>query len=224
MFPALNKKKRATQQQAIDRVQRERFRDIQTTIAFQMKHKKNNIIIITSANQGEGKSYCALRIAKACAEKQEKTLLIDLDLHRPRLSKDLANGFPGITSLYEEERTVKACTVDISENLTFLPSGPTSINTTNIIDSQKIKAMIYSLAEEYDRVIIDTPPILPVVDTKLIAAEFKNIVLVVGAKKTKVQEIQEAMKTLSMVNPSIIGTVLNMESLSKNEIQSYYYN
>lgn len=199
------------------------FRDLQINIAYQMTNKKQNILVISSANKGEGKSFCALQTALAFGENGKRVLLIDMDLHRPKLSKELANNFPGLTSIYFQEKEFDECFVQLNENVQFLPSGLTTINPAEVVNSSRIKELIHSASKSVDIVIIDVPPIRAISDTKAIIEEFKNVLFVVRANKTRKGEIEEAFEKIKMVNPNIMGMVLNMEKISKKERETYLY-
>lgn len=202
---------------------RECFRDLQTNISYQLRERKLNIVVVSSANKGEGKSFCALQMALALGEDGKRVLLIDMDLHRPRLSRDLANNFPGLTSIYFKEKTFNECIITLNSNVRFLPSGPMTINPVEIISSTYIKEHIYSSTDDFEIIIIDAPPIRGISDTKTIVKEFKNLLFVVGSNRAKTHEIEEAFEKIKIVNPNILGMVFNMKKISTKEINTYMY-
>ncbi|PEF43424.1 capsular biosynthesis protein [Bacillus cereus] len=197
--------------------------DLQTNISYQLRDKKQKIVVISSSNKGEGKSFCALQMAIALGENGKRVLLIDMDLHRPKLSNKLANNFPGLTSIYFKEKRLNECIINIKPNVQFLPSGPMSINPIEIISSAYIIELINSSAKDFDIVIIDAPPIRGVSDTKIIVKEFKNLLFVVQSNKTKTHELEEAFEKIKIVNPNILGMILNMKKISNQEINTYMY-
>ncbi|EMK2598503.1 CpsD/CapB family tyrosine-protein kinase [Bacillus cereus] len=202
---------------------KECFRDLQTNISYQLREKNLNFVVVSSANKGEGKSFCALQMALALGENGKRVLLIDMDLHRPKLSRDLANNLPGLTSIYFKEKKIKECIINIKPNVQFLPSGPMTINPVEVISSVHIKELIYSLTDDFETIIIDAPPIRGISDTKIIVKEFKNLLFVVGSNKAKTHDIEEAFEKIKMVNPNILGMVLNMKKISIKEINTYMY-
>ncbi|PFR90084.1 capsular biosynthesis protein [Bacillus cereus] len=202
---------------------KECFRELQTNLSYQLGNSKKNIIVVSSANKSEGKSYCSLQIALAFGESGKRVLLVDLDLYRSRLSNDLANNFAGITSIYFEGQKSDECIVELNKNVSFLPSGLKTINPTEIINSSCVEKVIYAAAENFDVVLIDAPPIRGVADTKNIVKKFNNILFVVRANKTKTHEVEEAFEKIKIVNPNIMGMVLNMKKMSNREIQTYVY-
>lgn len=199
------------------------FRDLRINIEYQLQHKKENLVVVTSSNQGEGKSYCALNIALSYAEANKKVLLIDFDLHRPKLSKDLAYGQTGISAIYYDEISPKECIMQLNNNLDFIPSGYVSINPSEIVASQSVRKELHNLTKEYDIVIVDSPPIRLSPDTKIIISQYKNVLFVVGANKTRDYEVKEAFEKMKLINPNILGIILNMKKFSKKEKRTYEY-
>ncbi|MBC1457705.1 CpsD/CapB family tyrosine-protein kinase [Listeria newyorkensis] len=199
------------------------FRDLRTNIEYQLQHKKDKFVVVTSSNQGEGKSYCALNVALAFSEAKKKVLLVDLDLHRPRLSKNLSYSYVGIVSIYEEAHDYRDCLTSIAENVDFLPSGYVPLNPSEIISSDIVSNTLHQAAKEYDIIIIDSPPVRLSPDTKFIISEFKNVLFIVRANKTRNHEVEEAFDKMKLINPSILGTVLNMKKFSKKERMLYEY-
>lgn len=207
----------------IDHLGANNFRDLRTNIEYQIKFKKEKHIVVTSSNQGEGKSYCAFHTALAFSEANKKILLIDFDLHRPRLSKDLGYRNMGIAAMYEDDVDISECLIPISKNIDFLPSGHVPLNPSEIASSKRIYADINQHSEKYDLVIIDCPPVRLSPDAKLIISEFKNVLFVVGANKVRKDEITEAIEKIKLINPTILGMVLNMKKFSKKERIRYEY-
>ncbi|WP_325065000.1 CpsD/CapB family tyrosine-protein kinase [Paenilisteria weihenstephanensis] len=199
------------------------FRDLRMNIEQQLKYKKEKFVVVTSSNQGEGKSYCAYRIALSFSEVNKRVLLIDFDLHRPRLSKDLGYRQMGIAAIYEDEVAIQECLFPVAENIDFLPSGYVPLNPSEIVSSKQVYQEIYSLAEKYDIIIIDCPPVLMSPDTKVIISEFRNVLFIVGSNKTRSHNIVEAFDRLKLINPTILGMVLNMKQFSKKERTRYEY-
>lgn len=207
----------------MDALSANNFRDLRTNIEYQLKFKKEKFVVVTSANQGEGKSYCALHTALSFSEAKKKVLLIDFDLHRPRLSKDLSYGQLGITAIYEGDVAIEECLISIAESVDFLPSGHLPLNTSEIVTSEKVHREIYRCLDQYDLIVIDCPPVRLSPDAKLIISEFKNVLFVIGANKTRDFEVSEAFDKLKLINPSILGMILNKKKFSRKERTRYEY-
>lgn len=221
LTPWTNKEKSLNQ---IDYLNANNFRDLRTNIEYKLQHKKEKIFVITSSNQGEGKSYCALNTALAFAEAKKTVLLVDMDLHRPRLSKQLGFINKGVTTIYEDDLNYQDCLISVAERVSFLGSGNIPLNSAEILTSDAVRKAIYEAAKLFDIIIIDSPPARLSPDTKLIISEFKNVLFVVRANKTRDKEINEAFAKLKLINPTILGTVLNMKRISHKDRIKYEYN
>ncbi|MBC1474448.1 CpsD/CapB family tyrosine-protein kinase [Listeria grandensis] len=200
-----------------------KFRDLRVNIEHQLKNKKDHIIVITSPNKGDGKSYCAMYLALAFAEVNKKVLLIDYDLHRFQLSKDIYYGYHGISAMFNDLLTLEDALVPVDENIAFLPSGYISLDPSVIANSKYIYSEIHRCADSYDVVLIDSPPVNFSPDTKFIISEFNNLLFIIGANNTQTSEITRAFEQMQHINPTIIGLVLNKKQFSKKERKNYEY-
>ncbi|MBC1435072.1 CpsD/CapB family tyrosine-protein kinase [Listeria rocourtiae] len=200
-----------------------KFRDLRVNIEHQLKNKKEHIVVITSANKGDGKSYCALHLALAFAEVNKKVLLIDYDLHRSQLSKNIYYGYHGISALFNDQLALEDGLIPVGENIAFLPSGYTSLDPSVIANSKQIYSEIHRCAKDYDIVLIDSPPVNFSPDTKFIIAEFNNLLFIIGANHTQTSEIKKSFEQMQLINPTILGLVLNKKQYSKKERKNYGY-
>ncbi|MCA5014448.1 CpsD/CapB family tyrosine-protein kinase [Enterococcus sp. S22(2020)] len=200
------------------------FRDLKTNIDYQMGPKNEKIFVLTSANQGEGKSYCALNVALAFAESKKRVLLIDMDLHRPRLTKQFGSvGKPGVSNMYEDHVSYLDCLVFINNFLSFIPCGRSSLNPSEVLASPLMIKEIRQALERFDLIIIDSPPVRLSPDTKTILSIFKNVLFVVREGQTKKSDIEESLESIKLINPSVLGMVLNFKKFSKKDRKRYGY-
>ncbi|EUJ47827.1 CpsD/CapB family tyrosine-protein kinase [Paenilisteria rocourtiae] len=200
-----------------------KFRDLRVNVEHRLKNKKDHIIVITSANQGDGKSYCALHLALAFAEANRKVLLIDYDLHRSQLSKNIYYGYHGVSAMFNDQLALEDALIPVGENISFLPSGYTSLDPSVVANSKQIYSEINRCAADYDVVLIDSPPINFSPDTKFIISEFKNLLFIIGANHTQTSEVTKAFEQMQLINPTILGLVLNKKQFSKKEYKRYEY-
>ncbi len=200
------------------------FRDLKTNVEYQLRHKEKKIIVVTSANQGEGKSYCALHLARAFAEAKNKVLIIDMDLHRPRMSAQLGiSSKPGITNLYEDDTTNHFILNEIDERIYATSCGRSTLNATEVLSSSKVSEFVDAQSDSFDIVIIDSPPIRLTPDSKIIISKFKNVVFVVRDNRTRKFEIEEALNSIKLVSPTLLGMVINYKKYSKKQRKKYGY-
>lgn len=205
----------------------EHMRTIQTTIQFSKVSNEEKIrtIVVSSANKGDGKSFCALNLAKSFAASGKKTLLIDADLYNPRISRQLNYRMKlGLSNyLTDSEEYVGYIKKQSQENLFFLPSGLTSSAPTEVLESVKMDNLINHAKKSFDIVIFDTPPTLVLNDSRVIGSYCDGVILVVSSGKTKKHELLEAVNLIESANNKLLGVVLNRKKYSGKEMGSYLY-
>ena len=177
-------------------------------------------ILVTSTNAAEGKTTLAINLATAMSQ-LEKTVLIELDLRKPAISKDLnlPKGY-GLTEYVEG--IIDDCpfqALDDAPNLDILTCGKIPENPTELISSTRFKTLLEALYSKYTYVVIDSPPTLPVTDSCIISKLADVTVLAVKAESTKVNAVKETLARLNKVNANIAGLVLTQASPEK---MSYY--
>lgn len=205
----------------------EHMRTIQTTIQFSKVSNEEKIrtIVVSSANKGDGKSFCALNLAKTFAASGKKTLLIDADLYNPRISSQLNCKMKlGLSNyLSDSEEYNSYIKKQSQENLFFLPSGFTSSAPTEVLEFDKMDNLINHAKNNFDRIIFDTPPTLVLNDSRVIGSYCDGVILVVSSGKTKKHELQEAVNLIESANNKLLGVVLNRKKYSWKEMDSYLY-
>ena len=205
----------------------EQFRTIQTTLTFTSSiHKENiNVIGLTSAEKGDGKSFCALRLARTFAEGGKSVLLIDSDMYNPRLSRQLLVAKKRGLSNYlaSDEQFEKYIKSTIYTNLFVLPSGPMHPNINDLYQTNKMEKLIKKANKIFDIVIVDTPPALILNYPRLIGRICDGMIIVTSAGKTKVTKLKEVVNILELANNTILGVILNKKKYSRKELRDYTY-
>jgi capsular exopolysaccharide synthesis family protein len=183
-------------------------------------------LVITSPNQGDGKTTVALSTAIAMAEIEPKVVLIDADLRRPKLHErlGLAAG-PGLSNVLVGECSAsEAISATKYDGLYLLGAGTLVPNPVKLIHSPQLDNLIAELLQEYRAVIFDTPALQPVYDAAILAAKVDGAVLVVSAGMTDMPSTKKALQRLSSVQGvNMIGVVLNRATPS-NGYAAYYLN
>jgi len=200
----------------------ESYRSIRTGILFSSADAAPRTIVFTSASPDEGKTMTAANIGVAMANAGSRVLLLDCDMRRPKIHKlfDLDRNI-GVSSILVGTGSAKDAIVPSSvENLDILPVGPIPPNPSEIIGSKKMGLLLSDLKKQYDRVLIDSPPISAVTDAVILAQMADSLLLVVRAGETPRQVIQHALAQVRSVNANILGAVLNAVSVGRD---SYYY-
>ena len=182
-------------------------------VAIDLHPHGGKVIGIVSALPGEGKTTVAAGFAAFVAKSGARTLLIDADLRNPSMSNTLGyTKLPGVLDMVAEKSSFHDLVItDTKYKFDFLPASsrirPT--NSSDILNSAPMKQMLKSAAGEYDYVLVDLPPILPVVDVKAAAQLFDAFVLVVEWGSTTTDELLKAVSTSPIVSERLLGAVLN---------------
>lgn len=181
------------------------------------------IIGITSSGPGEGKTLIAANIALAYAQNGNKTLLIDLDMRKPRVEKVL--GIEriniGVTNHILKDIPVERIIVNYGENIDIIPVGSIPPNPTALLTSKKMEDFIQKLSEKYERIVIDLPPILAAADSLIVSKYTDGIVLVVRAGKTQKPSLRVAYENIQTSSAKLLGAVIN--DITANQMGYYYY-
>ncbi|MQW92649.1 polysaccharide biosynthesis tyrosine autokinase [Acinetobacter wanghuae] len=189
----------------------ESLRSVRTTIHFSLAEAKNNIIAISGPAPEVGKSFITTNLAVILAQGGKRVLVIDADMRRGYLHKyfdqvtspGLSEMLLGSSSLND---VIKASTLD---NLFFMPRGKSPTNPSELLGSQKFKQTLELLSEQYDHILIDTPPTLAVTDGVIIAQYAGVNLLVVRHAKTHMKELEITINRLEQANVKVNGIILN---------------
>ena len=190
----------------------EEFRSLRTTLQFVDVDQPPRVIVITSALASEGKTTTACNLAIALAQSSLRVCLVEADMRRPNASTLM--GIDGSIGL----SNVVAGQIDLADALmpwhrgllTILPAGTTPPDPTRLLGSKNMAAVIATLRADFDFVIIDAPPILPVSDAAVLARGADGAVLVARYGKTRREQLTSAIADLEAVKARLIGTALTM--------------
>jgi len=190
----------------------EAYKALRTSLLFSAVDQALKVIVVTSAEQGEGKSRTAANLAVALATAENRTLLIDADFRRPALHRIFGRvRNMGLSNLIlKEVDQEKAVTpVETIPNLWLLMSGPTPPNPSELLGSGRMKALMAELAATFAYVIVDTPPLNAVTDASIVASSASGTILVVEQGRTSVTAVKRAKQMLDHVGAHTIGVVMN---------------
>ncbi len=179
--------------------------------------------LVTSAVPSEGKTFCASNYALSLAMQGHRTLLIDADLRRPRVSAAFfaENRKPGLTEYLIGKANIFQAAHDTEvETLKVMPAGERSPNPAELLAGSGIGALIEEALKHYDRIIFDTAPIVAVSDTLLIAPQVETVFLVAQWGSTPISVVQRAVNLLRSTGKPPAGVILNQLPGSP---RSYYY-
>lgn len=203
----------------------EAYRRLRTNISFAQVDDPARMLMVTSPGEGEGKTTTALNFAVALTEAGARVVLVDSDLRKPTVASRVAlnPGF-GLTDCLRNDLSpldaVQQCSVP---GLDVLASGPLPPNPAELVGSQRSKIVFEELSREYDYVVVDSPPILPVTDACVLSQWVDGTVVVVRAGRTRRPDLSFALGQLAGVGASVLGTVVNGASGMAGTYQYKYY-
>jgi succinoglycan biosynthesis transport protein ExoP len=202
----------------------EAYRALRTSLLLSPSGRAPQVILFTSALPEEGKSTTSLYAAMALAQTGAQTLLIDLDLRKPSLSKILGiYSQTGVTGALSGNSSMPSEIQGTSiPNLYFLPAGPQNPNPPELLGSEDMKTALQVFREEFRYIVLDSPPVMSVTDPVILAHIVDGVVLVMRGGKTAREAVQKAAERIEGVGGRIIGGIINNIDVRKPEY-SYYY-
>jgi capsular exopolysaccharide synthesis family protein len=197
----------------------EPYRALRTAVRFLDPDSPPQVLLITSAEPGDGKTTTASNLAIALASTGQTTVLVDADLRRAQISRTLGHGKAiGLTEVITRQASL-ADAVTAQGAVHVLPAGTLPPNPSEILGSQAMASILDQLRESFDAVVVDTPPVLVVTDGVVLAPQADAIVLVARHGKTARAAIVETVRRLEAVGAAPSGVVLN--ALPRSESGGY---
>lgn len=203
-------------------VLRESFQSLRTALLLASRREGCQIVMVTSATPGEGKTTVSYNLARVLASGGERVLLIDGDLRRPRLHRLVSSkNVRGLTSVVLGEREVRDVITAIADvpNLDIVTSGPLPPNPPELFSKSSFATMLQKVRSDYDWVVIDTPPVASVTDPVVCSRVVDMALFVVQYGGPRRQVIREGLKGLYKSGVHIPGAVINRVDVER----SYYY-
>ena len=203
----------------------EQCRSIRTNLMFASTDTKMEKILVSSAGPREGKTTTAVNLAITMAQAGSRVLLVDTDMRRPRLHRifGVANK-TGVTTILTGDAAIEEVVKDTEvPGLYLLASGITPPNPAELCQSEKFRQLLDDLAERYDRVILDSPPIMLVTDAVILSTLVNGAVIVARSGTTSRVALTEATRYLLDVGSKVLGCILNDFDLEKRGYGYYRY-
>ncbi len=207
----------------------EAIKTIRTNLAFQAIDGEMKVILSTSPQSGDGKSFITANLAVAYAQEGKKVLVVDCDLRKGRQHEIFevmnltSGGYSNLILNYKDDIKLKKYIVGTSnKNIDLLPTGPTPPNPVELLASENNKKLMEELRGIYDVILLDCPPVLGLSDTMIMTKYSDANIIVVSNKKTKVESLDKAKKVFAQANAKIAGVVINKASVKDNSYYSYY--
>ncbi|MFI5300680.1 MAG: GumC family protein [Polyangiales bacterium] len=203
----------------------EAVRAIRTNLNFMSPDHPYRAFLVTSAVPEEGKTTVACSLAIVLAQSGLRVLLVDTDLRRPRLQRTFrVSNDVGVTLAVTGEAEIEECVQATPiPNLSVLTSGPVPPNPSEMLQSERFRSLAAKLIAQYDRVVFDSPPILPVTDAAIMSRVVDGVILVTRGFRTQKAVARQAIRQLVDVKAHVIGVVLNAVDLTRTEYRGHYY-
>ncbi|HEY5842928.1 MAG TPA: polysaccharide biosynthesis tyrosine autokinase [Nakamurella sp.] len=203
----------------------ESFRVLRTNLQFLDVDQESKTYAITSPLPGDGKSTTSINIAIALAEAGRRTLLLEADLRRPKFGEYLnLESSVGLTTVLIGKVELAAAIQPWGRSgLDVIASGPLPPNPAELLQSRTMAAVMDELRKRYDVVIVDAPPVLPVTDAALIAAQTSGAILVLRHGHTTRDQAVQARERLDSVGAAVLGAVFNFVPHRARSTYGYGY-
>ena len=205
----------------------ESFRTLRTAIHFGLTRDEAKVIAITSPSPGDGKSTVASNLAIAMAQSDQRVLLIDADMRKPKQYEIFGiSGEHGLSQVLAERRLGADCIQKTEiDTLDLLPCGSHPSNPVELLNNGYFRELLEELQQTYDKIIIDSPPVMPVADARVISAQTDATIMVLRADRSTRRTSLAARDELWRVRAQRIGIVVNAvpERKQSNYSSGYGY-
>lgn len=203
----------------------EAFRELKINLKFLSVDNPPRVIVITSALPGESKTTVAINLALALAESDNRVVLVEGDLRRPRVTKYLGLvGGAGVSSVLAHEATLEEVVQPSGmANVWILGSGALPPNPSELLGSNAAQNMIADLRRSFDYVVIDAPPLLPVTDAIVLTMQSDGALFVTRYGYSRKEEVARASAALETVGATMLGVVMSMAPTGGKGSAGYRY-
>jgi capsular exopolysaccharide synthesis family protein len=193
-------------------VSAEAYRSLRTSLQFIRQDHDLKTLLVTSPAAAEGKTSTIANLGTVFAQAGERVVMVSCDLRRPRLGQFF--GFdeqPGLTTVLRGEVSLTEALQQVKgqDNLWVLGAGKLPANPAELLAGPAALALFTALRAEFDLVLIDSPPVLPVTDATVLSKDSDGVLLVLAAGQTRRADVRRATEKLAQVNATMMGTILN---------------
>lgn len=188
----------------------EQYRTLRTQVFHAAERRLAQVIVMTSATAGEGKTSTALNLAFAIAQSKEKrVLVIDSDLRQPEVARHLGlDPEKGLSQVLNGECDVMRAVIHATDsNLYILPAGGAAANPAELLSSERLSDTLAELRQYFDFILVDSPPVMPFADARLLAHHADAVIMVVRAGAAPYSTVEQAIEALPAGR--FLGVVLN---------------
>jgi len=204
----------------------ESIRGLQLALTLSNVDKQPKVIVVTSSVPGEGKTTIAASLARLAARSGLKTIIVDGDLRRPMVAHTMGLGVStlGILEVVVGSHSLDQCLIkDPRSDALILPCAKKPISPSDLLSSQAMNNLVANLAKTFDFVVIDSAPVLPVNDTKILGQLADAVLFVTRWEKTPREGVSNALRALADVHAPVAGIALARADMKRFQYYSYGY-
>lgn len=207
-----------------DTVSAEAYRMVRTNLRFSASTGDLSTLLVTSPGPQDGKTTTAANLAVSFAQQGASTVLVDADLRRGSLHRVLGiAAAPGLVEYLRGEQELEGVLVSTGvERLDAVPAGELLADPTELLEGRAFQTLLASLRERYERIVVDSPPLLAVADGAILARELGATVLVVRAGQTHHDAVTRAVEQLAIAEANVLGVVVNAVRLGPGYRSQYF--
>jgi polysaccharide biosynthesis transport protein len=204
----------------------EAYNSLRGSLLYSTPSGLPHVILVTSAQPSEGKTTSSFAIASGFARMGKRTLLIDADMRRPSLHRraDLSND-KGLSTLLTSRQPLSEVAITLEQDyLSVLPAGPIPPSPTELLSHARIEEVLREAAQSYEVVLVDSPPVLGLADSPLMAALVDGVIFVVEADRSRRGSLKTSLRRLRAMRAVMLGAVLTkFDPLKSGNRYSEYY-
>ena len=201
----------------------EAYRTLRTNLFYAFVDNPPKVIVFTSPNSGEGKSTTCANLGVMMAQADKKVLLLDCDLRRPTLHNLFGlRNFRGMVDVLVGERSLQEVWQEPVPGLKVVPVGTIPPNPAELLASRRFSEFLSQVRQEFDYILVDSPPIGRVSDPAILAMQGDGVLLVLDAQDTRKRSLRQSVRNLEAVGAIVLGTVMNHVKGTKGSSYGYY--
>jgi capsular exopolysaccharide synthesis family protein len=203
----------------------EAYRMLRTNLFYARVDTPPKVIVLTSVGRGEGKSTTVANLGVTLAQAGKSTLILDCDLRRPAQHKVFrTRNMKGLVDVLVGDQVPQEVWTEPIPNLKLMPAGAPPPNPAEILTSRRLTEFLGRVRQQFDYVLVDTPPIGYVAEAAGLAANGDGVLLILDSQHTRKGALRQALRRLRSVGANVLGTVMNKYEVSRGSaIEAGYY-
>jgi len=204
----------------------ESYRSLRTSLQFARQERQLRSLVVTSPGVGDGKTSTLANLGVVFAQAGERVVLVSCDLRRPRIGEFFGlDERAGLTSVLTGQRTLEDAVLPVPgfDRLSLLPAGPVPPNPAELLNTASAREIFTRLRDDFDLVLIDSPPVLPVTDAAILSQHADATLMLAAAGQTRRGDLHRAVEKLDQVGATILGIVLNKVTRQTGRNYGYSY-